>query len=56
MGSSFLISIVLVTLFIAALPVWKYSRIWGGGYTPCGFLGFIIAAHVYTMMFVKTSA
>ncbi len=53
MSSSAIVSITLVILFLAALPVWKYSRIWGGGYTPCTFLGFMMAAHIYTVFFVK---
>lgn len=53
MSSAAIVSISLVVLFLAALPVWKHSRIWGGGYTPCVFLACMMAAHIYTVFFVK---
>ena len=53
MSSSVLITVVLIVLLIAAQPFWKYSRMWGGGYTPVIFVGAILAAHMYTIMFTK---
>ena len=32
--------IILVLLFIGAIPAWRYSRRWG--YGPTGFLGLIL--------------
>lgn len=53
MSTSTLIFVVLIFLGVAALPVWKYSKVWGGGYTPSIFVSVMLAAHVYTIMFVK---
>ena len=53
MSSSTLIFIVLLVLIVATLPLWKYSKMWGSGYTPSVFLGIILAAHMYTVLFSK---
>jgi hypothetical protein len=53
MGPSSIIFIVLVVLIIAALPAWKYSKNWGGGYAPSIFISAMLAAHIYTIIFAK---
>ena len=55
MNISMWITIGLIVLIVLTLPDWKYSRIWGGSYTPTGFLVFILAAHLYTVLFVSTA-
>jgi len=51
MGTSSLITLALIVLMVLSLPTWKYTKLWGGTYTPTGFLGFILAAHIYTVFF-----
>ncbi len=51
MSASVLIAIVLLVLIAVSLPMWKYTRMWGGTYTPAIFIGCVLAAHVYTMIF-----
>ena len=46
-----IILIVLVLLIIASLPIWKYTRHWGGGYKLSAVAGLILAAHMYTVVF-----
>ncbi|MBL8520415.1 MAG: DUF3309 domain-containing protein [Betaproteobacteria bacterium] len=53
MSASTAIFVALFTLAIAVLPTWKYSKVWGGGYTPSIFCSMMLAAHLYTVMFVK---
>lgn len=53
MGISTIIFIALLVLIFASLPMWKHSKMWGRGYTPSIFLGFILAAHIYTIAFGK---
>jgi hypothetical protein len=49
-SSSVLIFVVLAVLAVAFLPNWKYSRTWGGGYTPSIFIGLMMVAHIYTIL------
>jgi len=53
MSTSNIIFLVLIFLIIAVLPMWKYSRAWGGGYRMSTIVGMVLAAHVYTVMFVN---
>lgn len=53
MGISTIIFIAIIALIIATLPMWNYSKMWGRSYTPGIFLGFILAAHTYTVVFGK---
>ena len=48
MSTTMMISLVLIFLMIAALPTWKYTRMWGGGYTPSVFVSLMLAAHIFT--------
>lgn len=50
MSNNNLISFALLSLMVLTLPQWKYSRIWGGSYTPATILGFMMAAHVFTAL------
>jgi len=45
--TSTLITVVLIVILIAALPMWKYSKPFG--YTPTIWVGVILAAHFYTV-------
>jgi Protein of unknown function (DUF3309) len=53
MGSSTAIFVALILGAIAFLPNWKYSKMWGGGYTPSVFISLMLAAHLYTVIFAK---
>jgi hypothetical protein len=53
MGASNILFIVLLVLIVAVLPLWKYSRIWGGGYKMSLIVGMVLAAHTYTVIFVN---
>lgn len=53
MSASTIIFIVLIFLIVASLPMWKHSKMWGGGYTPSIFVGLMLAAHMYTVLFTK---
>lgn len=44
---STVITVVLIVILIAALPLWKYSKAFG--YTPTIWVGAILAAHFYTV-------
>ena len=44
---STIITVVLIGILIAALPMWKYSKPFG--YTPTIWVGVMLAAHFYTM-------
>ena len=44
---STVITVVLIALLIAALPMWKYSKPFG--YTPTIWVVVILAAHFYTI-------
>ncbi len=50
MSPANLISIALLALILLTLPQWRYTRIWGGTYTPTAVLGFMLAAHAYTIL------
>ena len=54
MSASTIIFVALIALIIASLPIWKHSKMWGQGYTPSIFLGFVLAAHIYTILFAKS--
>ncbi|MBL8513277.1 MAG: DUF3309 family protein [Betaproteobacteria bacterium] len=53
MSASTAIFAALIIAAIAVLPTWKYSRLWGGGYTPSIFCSLMLCAHIYTVVFVK---
>jgi hypothetical protein len=53
MDASNIIFTVLIVLAIAVLPMWKYSRSWGGGYKMSFFVGMVLAAHTYSVIFVN---
>ena len=40
MATSTLLIVLLVILFLGAVPAWPYSRSWG--YYPSGFLGLVV--------------
>ena len=44
---STIITVVLITVLIAALPMWKYSKPFG--YTPTIRIGVMLAAHFYAI-------
>jgi hypothetical protein len=44
---STMILIALLVLLVAALPIWKHSKVWG--YTPSVWLVLMLAAHMYTV-------
>ena len=50
MGSTVLL-IILIGVFLAVLPVWPYSRTWGG--YPSGLVGLIILLMLALMFFNK---
>jgi Protein of unknown function (DUF3309) len=50
MGSGTLITIILIGLLVITLPMWRYTRMWGGTYVPATVLGAALAAHVYGML------
>ena len=52
MDVSNIIFLVLLVLIVLALPMWKYTRLWGGGYKMSIAVGLVLAAHGYTVMFV----
>jgi hypothetical protein len=56
MGESAIIFTVLLVLVVAVLPMWKYSKMWGGGYKMSIIVGLVIVAHSYTVMFVNKDA
>ena len=56
MGESAIIFTVLLVLIVAVLPMWKYSKLWGGGYKMSIIVGLVIVAHSYTVMFVNKEA
>ncbi|MEM7191692.1 MAG: DUF3309 family protein [Pseudomonadota bacterium] len=43
--------IVLITVFLAVLPAWPYSRGWGG--FPAGLVGLIVLLMLVLMFFGK---
>lgn len=45
--SATIITVVLIVILVAALPMWKYSKPFG--YTPTIWVGVILAAHFYTI-------
>ncbi len=53
MSISTMIFIGLIALFLAVLPMWKYSKMWGRGYTPTIFVGLVLVAHLYTVLTAK---
>ena len=42
-----MIVLALVLLLIAALPIWKWSKVWG--YTPSIWVVLMLGAHLYTV-------
>jgi hypothetical protein len=42
-----MILLALVVLLIAALPIWKWSKVWG--YTPSIWVVLMLGAHLYTV-------
>ena len=44
---STMILVGLLILLVAALPIWKHSKVWG--YTPSVWLVLVLAAHLYTV-------
>jgi len=54
MSITMIISLVLVILLIASLPIWKFSSMWGGGYTPTIFVAFMLGAHIFTAIIPST--
>lgn len=45
--TSTIITVVLIVILIAALPIWKYSKPFG--YTPTIWVSVMLAAHFYTV-------
>jgi len=52
MEVSNIIFLVLILLIVAVLPMWKYTKAWGGGYKMSIIVGMVLAAHGYTVLFV----
>jgi len=48
---STIITVVLILILIAALPIWKYAKPFG--YTPSFWVIAILAAHFYTIATAK---
>ncbi|MBI3715893.1 MAG: hypothetical protein HY255_07870 [Betaproteobacteria bacterium] len=48
MSTTLIISLALVFVLILSLPIWKHSKMWGGGYTPVIFCCFMLGAHIFT--------
>lgn len=48
MSTTMIITLALVFVLILSLPIWKFSRMWGGGYTPTIFVCFMLGAHIFT--------
>ncbi len=42
-----IITVVLIAILLAALPIWKHSKPFG--YTPTIWVGAMLAAHFYTI-------
>jgi hypothetical protein len=51
MLTSTLITIALAALLVLSLPMWKYTRMWGGGTVPPIFMCCVLGAHLYSVMF-----
>ena len=47
MGST-VITVVLIVIMIAALPMWKFSKPFG--YTPTIWVGVMLVAHFYSIL------
>jgi hypothetical protein len=45
--TSTIITVVLIAILIAALPIWTYSKPFG--YTPTIWVSVMLAAHFYTI-------
>ncbi len=45
--TSIIITMVLIVILIAALPIWKHSKPFG--YTPTIWVSVMLAAHFYTI-------
>jgi fucose permease len=45
--TSTIITVALIAILIAALPMWKYSKPFG--YTPTIWVGVMLAAHFYSI-------
>ena len=46
--TSTVITVVLIAILIAALPMWKFSKPFG--YTPTIWIGVMLIAHFYSIM------
>ena len=46
--TSTIITVVLISILIAALPMWKCSKPFG--YTPTIWVGVMLAAHFYSIL------
>ncbi|MEO8103930.1 MAG: DUF3309 family protein [Betaproteobacteria bacterium] len=46
--TSTIITVVLLAILVAALPIWKFSKPFG--YTPTIWVGAMLAAHFYSVM------
>lgn len=51
MNAPFIITLVLIAIAIAMLPMWKYSRHWGGGYKMSAIAGLMLGVHIFTVYF-----
>ena len=51
MSVSTIIFVVLIVLLLAAIPIWKHSKVWG--YTPSIWIVLMLAAHTYTIITAK---
>ncbi len=50
MGTNTIILLVLAGLLVLSLPIWKYTRVWGGGYTPPLIVAFMLGANLFAML------
>lgn len=53
MSASTAIFVALIIAAVAVLPTWKFSKMWGGGYTPSTFCSLMLCAHTYTVLFAR---
>ncbi len=50
MSTPWIVTLGLLFVIIITLPNWKYSRMWGGGYTLTLFAAFALGAHIFTTL------
>ena len=50
MSTPIIVSLGLLFVLVLTLPMWRHSRMWGGGYTLTLFAAFALGAHIFTTL------